>query len=74
MTQFFLALFGLTALTMALSNSARARYWAPFVGLFLAEPLWFAYSIPAHAWGIAVMGLAYSAVYAWGIWNQWSKT
>lgn len=73
MTQFFLALFGLTALCMALSNNARARKWAPVVGLLLAEPLWFFYSIPAHAWGIVVMGVAYSGVYAWGICNQWRK-
>jgi hypothetical protein len=59
---------------MALSNNATARRWAPAVGLFLAEPMWFAYSIPAKAWGIVAMGIAYSAVYAWGFWNQWKES
>jgi hypothetical protein len=70
LTQFCLALFGLTALGMALSRNARARRWAPWVGLLLAEPAWFLYSIPAHAWGIVTLGVAYSAVYLWGIWQQ----
>jgi hypothetical protein len=73
MIQFFLALFGLTALGMALSKNDTAKKYAPAVGLFLAEPLWFAYSIPAEAWGIVAMGVAYSAVYGWGMYNQWKK-
>lgn len=73
MTQFFLALFGLTALGMALSDNKTANKYAPAVGLFLAEPLWFAYSIPAEAWGIVAMGVAYSGVYAYGLWIQFKK-
>ena len=73
MIQFLLALFGLTALGMALSHNPRARRWAPVVGLFLAEPLWLYYSISAKAYGIVALGVAYSAVYAVALYSHWRR-
>ena len=46
MTQFLMALFGLTSMAFALSNGPRRRAWAPMIGLF-GQPFWahFAYTV-----------------------------
>lgn len=71
MIQLALAFFGLTALFLATGTSANGRRWASVVGL-CGQPfwLWFAYS--ASAWGLLALSVAYSAVYARGIWIQFS--
>ena len=72
MNQFALAIFGLTALFMATGMDPRARRWAPIVGL-CGQPawLWFAYDV--HAWGLAMLSLAYTLVYIRGAWVQWRR-
>ena len=72
MIQIALAFFGLTALWMAMGNSARARRWAPVVGL-CGQPFWLLFALNASAWGLLVLSLAYSAVYARGAFVQFSK-
>lgn len=69
-TQFALAFFGLTAMWLAMGNSARGRRWAPLVGL-AGQPFWLAFAIGTDAWGLLALSLAYSAVYARGAWVQW---
>lgn len=70
MTQLFIALFGLTALTMALSQNARARKWAPLVGL-ASQPFWFAATIPTEQYGMVALCVAYTAVYLRAAWVNW---
>ncbi len=70
MTQLALALFGLSALWMALGNSPRARRWAPLVGL-CGQPFWIVFALGVDAWGLLAMSLAYTAVYVRGAWVQW---
>jgi hypothetical protein len=70
MLQLALAFFGLTALFMAMGNNPRARRWAPVVGL-AGQPWWLAYAIQSHAWGLLLLSIAYSAVYARGAFVQW---
>lgn len=70
MIQFALAIFGLSALAMAMSHNARARRWAPLVGL-CGQPFWVAFAVQSSAWGLLALSLAYSAVYARGAWVQW---
>jgi hypothetical protein len=69
MIQFALAFFGLSALWMAMGPSPLARRWAPVVGL-CGQPFWLAFAIGGEAWGLLVLSLAYSAVYARGAWVQ----
>jgi hypothetical protein len=69
--QLALALFGLSALWMATGRSEIARRWAPVVGL-LGQPAWLAFAWSAEAWGLFVLSIAYTAVYARGAWVQWS--
>jgi hypothetical protein len=68
--QLALAFFGLSAMWMALGRSARARRWAPIVGL-CGQPFWMVFAVQAEAWGLLVLSFAYSAVYVRGAWVQW---
>lgn len=70
MIQFALAIFGLSALFMAMGHNARARRWAPVVGL-CGQPFWIAFALQSSAWGLLALSLAYSAVYVRGAWVQW---
>jgi hypothetical protein len=68
--QFALALFGLTAMTMAMGRSARGRKWAPLIGL-AGQPFWMVFAWQVDAWGLMALATAYSIVYARGAWLQW---
>lgn len=70
MTQLFIALFGLTALTLALGNHPRGRKWAPVIGL-LGQPFWFMATVPTEQWGMVALCCAYSLVYARAAWVNW---
>ncbi|PLC06380.1 hypothetical protein CY658_04925 [Variovorax sp. RO1] len=70
MIQLALAFFGLSALWMAMGKSARARKFAPLVGL-CGQPFWITFAVQAGAWGLLALSLAYSAVYVRGAWIQW---
>lgn len=69
MTQFCMAVFGLTAMFFAMGNDPLLRFWAPIVGL-AGQPFWAFFAWRTKAWGLAVLVAAYSGVYAWGIWVQ----
>jgi len=70
MLQLALAFFGLMAMFMAMGNNPTARRWAPIVGL-CGQPFWIAFAIGAQAWGLLLLSIAYSAVYARGAFVQW---
>ena len=70
-TQLILAACGLTALYLATcTESQTLRRWAPVVGL-AGQPAWLWFAAGAQAWGLFLLSLVYSAVYARGIWIQW---
>ena len=78
MTQLGLAFFGLLALWMAMSMSARARFWAPWVGL-LGQPWWLAFAFQAQAAGVDSRGLfvtvgCFTVAYLRGAFLQLRKT
>lgn len=68
--QLGMAVFGLTAMWMAMGHSARLRRWAPIVGL-AGQPFWAAYAWDTQGWGLAILVIAYSGVYIRGAWLQW---
>lgn len=70
MTQLALAVFGLSALWMAMGHNPVARRWAPVVGL-CGQPFWLVFAVSVEAWGLLVLSLAYTAVYVRGAWVQW---
>ena len=70
MNQLFMAAFGLSSIYMAMGNSPKLRKWAPIVGL-AGQPFWAFFAWQTQGWGLAVLVLAYSAVYVRGIVVQW---
>ena len=59
-------------LYMATGHNARARRWAPIVGL-CGQPFWLVFAVQSSAWGLLALSLAYSAVYVRGAWVQWRQ-
>lgn len=72
MSQFFMALFGLTAMYLATGKNERLRKWAPIVGL-CAQPFWFWFCWQTSSWGLAILSAAYTAVYIRGIVLHWRR-
>ena len=70
MNQLLMAVFGLTAIAMAMGGNVRARRWAPIVGL-AGQPAWAYFAWSTAAWGLGLLVLAYTCVYLWGIRKQW---
>lgn len=70
MTQLFIALFGLTAMALALGSNARGRMWAPVIGL-AGQPFWFMATVPTQQWGMVALCVAYTAVYVRACWVNW---
>jgi hypothetical protein len=68
--QFFIALFGLTAMYFAIVGTPLQRKWAPVIGL-TAQPFWFAATIPTGQWGMVILSIAYACVYLRGIYIHW---
>ncbi len=62
MTQFLMALFGLSAMAAALSNHDTARRWAPMLGL-LGQPAWAYFAYQTGGWGMGLLVAAYTVVY-----------
>lgn len=64
--QYFIALFGLSAVYMSMvSQSAKARRWAPVVGL-AGQPFWLYATGSAQQWGMFALCCAYTAIYLAG--------
>ena len=72
MNQLFIAIFGLTSIYMAMGNNPVLRKWAPVIGL-MGQPAWAWFAWQTQGWGLALLVLAYSLVYANGIRVQWRK-
>lgn len=73
MEQFFIALFGLTAMWLALGKSDSQRKWAPVAGL-LGQPFWMYFAVNNGGWGILILTFCYTAVYIRGFIVQWGLT
>ena len=70
MTQFFIALFGLTAICFAMGAHQGRRKLAPIIGL-AGQPFWFAATVPSDQWGMVALCVAYTVVYVHAAWVQW---
>ena len=73
MTQFLMAMFGLTSIYCAMSCHARLRKFAPIIGL-AGQPCWFWFAWQSQAWGMGALVLAYTLVYIRGAWVQWGNS
>lgn len=72
LAQLGIAMFGLSALWMAVGNNPRARRWACIVGLG-GQPFWIWFALSSEAWGVLLLTAGYTAVYLRGAWVQWRR-
>jgi hypothetical protein len=70
MEQFFIDLFGLTAMWLAFGKSDSQRKLAPIAGL-LGQPFWMYFAVKNGGWGILILTFCYTAVYLRGFIVQW---
>lgn len=70
LAQLFIAVFGLAALALALSEKEAQRNRAPFVGL-CGQPFWLYVTGSTHQWGMLALSCAYTAVYARAAFVHW---
>lgn len=69
MSQYLIAIFGLSAVWMSMvSDRPSHRKWAPVVGL-CGQPFWLYSTGSAQQWGMFALCCAYTAIYARGAWK-----
>lgn len=70
LSQASIAIFGVTAVALSQSVSASARRWASVFGL-VGQPFWFYSAATSQQWGIFVLCILYSIVWAKGFYSSW---
>lgn len=71
MLQFLIAVFGLATVYMSLvSSSLRHKRLAPVVGL-LGQPFWLYATYTGGQWGMFVLCIAYTMLYAVAAWKTY---
>ena len=68
--QFFLAVFGVTAIFLSQSKDFQLRKWAAVIGL-AGQPFWFYAAWEAEQWGIFVLCFFYTGAWMTGVYNYW---
>lgn len=68
--QLFIAVFGLTAIWLALGKDDNLRKWSPVCGL-IGQPFWMYFALQNGGWGIFILTIAYTLVYLRGFIIQW---
>lgn len=63
--QTYIAATGLAAIVLLQWGGARARRWAPFLGL-AGQPAWLYFAAESGAAGVGLVSLAYTLVWAAG--------
>ena len=69
MSQLLIAVFGLTALVLAMSQDFRMRRAAPWVGI-CGQPFWLFATFSTGQVGMGVLCIAYTGVYLFACWVQ----
>ena len=72
LSQFFIAIFGVTAITLSQSLLEQRRKWAPVFGL-VGQPFWFYAAWESQQWGIFILCFLYTLAWCKGFWNSWLK-
>lgn len=69
-SQIFIALFGVTAVTLSQSTIALRRRWASIFGL-LGQPFWFYAAWQSEQWGIFALCILYTLSWGKGFYANW---
>lgn len=70
LVQAFIAIFGVTAITLSQSGLARRRRYACLFGL-AGQPFWFVSAWSADQWGIFILCFLYTLAWLKGLWTNW---
>lgn len=70
--QFFIALFGVTAVTLSQSQLPQRRKYASVFGL-IGQPFWFYSAYTSEQWGIFALCILYTLSWANGFYVNWIK-
>ncbi|HDY98737.1 MAG TPA: hypothetical protein ENH72_09620 [Pseudomonas sabulinigri] len=68
--QFGLTIFSLLAIWLTQEKRIERRRWASVFGL-ISQPFWFWAAISSQQWGILLLSLLYTAVWAKGFYTHW---
>lgn len=71
-SQTLIAVSGVCALAMTLSSNRRAVKWAPLVGL-VGQPFWVMAAWTAQQYGMLLLSIAYTVVWAVAAWKEWIR-
>ena len=69
-TQIGITLFSLIAIYLTQDKRLERRRWASIFGL-ISQPFWFYASVTTEQWGIFLLSLLYTAVWAKGFYIHW---
>ena len=69
-SQFGIAIFGVTSIWLSQSVHEGRRRWASVIGL-AGQPFWFWAAMEAHQWGIFCLCFLYTFAWAKGFWMHW---
>jgi len=72
MSQFFIAVFGLTAIFLTNDHRESHKKYASVCGL-LSQPFWFYTTFTHEQWGIFAMSFVYAYFWWRGFNNYWIK-
>jgi len=70
--QFFIAVFGVTAIVLSQSKDFVVRKWSSVFGL-LGQPFWFYSAYTTAQWGIFILCFFYLGAWMYGFYNHWVK-
>lgn len=71
-SQVGIVIFGLTAVFLSQQTELRLQRWAPVVGL-VGQPFWFVATVSAEQWGMFLVVVLYTIVWAIGLRNHWFR-
>lgn len=69
-TQFGLTIFSLLAIWLTQEKRFARRRWASIFGL-ASQPFWFYAAISTQQWGVFILSVLYTAVWAKGFYTHW---
>ncbi|MGB7388924.1 MAG: hypothetical protein WA929_15170 [Pseudomonas neustonica] len=69
-TQFGLTIFSLLAIWLTQDTRLQRRRWASIFGL-VSQPFWFYAAISTQQWGVFILSLLYTSVWAKGFYTHW---
>lgn len=72
LAQLFIALLGVPAVALAQSEHESRRRWASIFGL-AGQPFWFYAAVDGEQWGIFLLSVLYTLVWAKGFHAHWVK-